>query len=160
MPKCATLVTWSEDPKTNHKKLYSELNPMEGEIKENRNPGGRMGWTAIWWPHFWHHMMTVSVVSHSKRYYWCYSIMFILLIFIVQKLGGDLPKNNNNILIKSKSRFLRFDYTKVRECTYGFVVVLCYLCIFLETLTWGFPGFSLCFMIENWIALTWRFSWF
>jgi hypothetical protein len=24
-------------------KLYSELNPMEGEIKEDRNPGGRMG---------------------------------------------------------------------------------------------------------------------
>jgi hypothetical protein len=25
----------------------SEPNPMEGEIKENRNPGGRMEWTAI-----------------------------------------------------------------------------------------------------------------
>jgi hypothetical protein len=26
-----------------NKKLYSEPNPMEGEIKEDRNPGGRMG---------------------------------------------------------------------------------------------------------------------
>jgi hypothetical protein len=26
-----------------HKKLYSEPNPIEGDIKENRNPGGRMG---------------------------------------------------------------------------------------------------------------------
>jgi hypothetical protein len=43
-------VTWSEDPKTYHKKLYSEPNTMEGEIKEDRNPGGRMGWTAITWP--------------------------------------------------------------------------------------------------------------
>jgi hypothetical protein len=34
---------WSEDAKTYHKKLYSELNPMEGKIKEDRNPGGRMG---------------------------------------------------------------------------------------------------------------------
>jgi hypothetical protein len=38
-----------EDPKTYHKKLYSEPNPMEGEIKEDRNPGGRMEWTAIAW---------------------------------------------------------------------------------------------------------------
>jgi hypothetical protein len=30
-----------------HKELYSEPNPMEGEIKEDRNPGGWMGWTAI-----------------------------------------------------------------------------------------------------------------
>jgi hypothetical protein len=28
---------------TYHKKLYSEPNPLEGEIKEARNPGGRMG---------------------------------------------------------------------------------------------------------------------
>jgi hypothetical protein len=28
---------------TYHKKLYSEPNPMEGEIKEDRNSGGRMG---------------------------------------------------------------------------------------------------------------------
>jgi hypothetical protein len=40
---CATLFTRSEDPKTYHKKLYSEPNPTEGEIKEDRNPGGRMG---------------------------------------------------------------------------------------------------------------------
>jgi hypothetical protein len=33
----------SKDPKTYHKKLYSEPNPMKGEIKEDRNPGGRMG---------------------------------------------------------------------------------------------------------------------
>jgi hypothetical protein len=26
-----------------HKKLYSEPNPMQGEIKEDREPGGRMG---------------------------------------------------------------------------------------------------------------------
>jgi hypothetical protein len=26
------------------------LLPSEGEIKEDRNPGGRMGWTAIAWP--------------------------------------------------------------------------------------------------------------
>jgi hypothetical protein len=32
-----------EDPKTYHKKLYSEPNPMEGETEEDRNPGGRMG---------------------------------------------------------------------------------------------------------------------
>jgi hypothetical protein len=25
-----------------HKKLYSEPNPMEGEIEEDQNPGGRM----------------------------------------------------------------------------------------------------------------------
>jgi hypothetical protein len=31
------------DPKTYHKKLYSEPNPMKGEIKEDRNPGRRMG---------------------------------------------------------------------------------------------------------------------
>jgi hypothetical protein len=31
----------AEDPKTYHKKLYSEPNPIEGEIKEDRNPGGR-----------------------------------------------------------------------------------------------------------------------
>jgi hypothetical protein len=38
-----TLVTWShEDPKTYHKNLYSEPNPLEGEIKEDRNPGGWM----------------------------------------------------------------------------------------------------------------------
>jgi hypothetical protein len=30
-------------PETYHKKLYSEPNPMEGEIKEDRNPGGWMG---------------------------------------------------------------------------------------------------------------------
>jgi hypothetical protein len=30
----------SEEPKPYHKKLYSE--PLEGEIKEDRNPGGRM----------------------------------------------------------------------------------------------------------------------
>jgi hypothetical protein len=30
-------------PEIYHKKLYSEPNPMEGEIKEARNPGGRMG---------------------------------------------------------------------------------------------------------------------
>jgi hypothetical protein len=30
----------SKDPKTYHKKLYSEPNPMEGEIKEDRTPGG------------------------------------------------------------------------------------------------------------------------
>jgi hypothetical protein len=29
-------------PKTYHKKLYSEPNPMEGEIKEDLNPGGWM----------------------------------------------------------------------------------------------------------------------
>jgi hypothetical protein len=29
------MVTWSEDPKTDHKKLYSKPNPMEGEIKED-----------------------------------------------------------------------------------------------------------------------------
>jgi hypothetical protein len=40
---CATLVTLPEDPKIYHKKLYSEPNLMEGEIKEDRNPGGRMG---------------------------------------------------------------------------------------------------------------------
>jgi hypothetical protein len=40
---CATLVTFSENPKTHHKELYSEPNPMEGEIKEDQNPGGRMG---------------------------------------------------------------------------------------------------------------------
>jgi hypothetical protein len=33
----------AEDPKTYHKKLYSGLNPIGGEIKEDRNPGGRMG---------------------------------------------------------------------------------------------------------------------
>jgi hypothetical protein len=44
---CATLVTWSEDPKTYKKKLYSEPNPTEGGIKEDRNPGGRKGWTAM-----------------------------------------------------------------------------------------------------------------
>jgi hypothetical protein len=38
-----TLIICSKDPKTYHKKLYSEPNPMEGEIKEDRNPGGRMG---------------------------------------------------------------------------------------------------------------------
>jgi hypothetical protein len=77
--------------------------------------------------------------------------MFILLIFIVQKFGSDLADKINNILIKSKSRsrFPRFDYTKVRECIYGFVVVPRYLCIFLETLTWRFPGFLLCFMWKN-----------
>jgi hypothetical protein len=32
-----------EDPKTYHKELYSESNPMEREIKEDRYPGGRMG---------------------------------------------------------------------------------------------------------------------
>jgi hypothetical protein len=32
-----------EDPKTYHKNLYSEPNSMEGETKEGRNPGGRMG---------------------------------------------------------------------------------------------------------------------
>jgi hypothetical protein len=37
------------DPKTYHKKLYSEPNPMKGEIKEDRNPDGRMGLTAIDW---------------------------------------------------------------------------------------------------------------
>jgi hypothetical protein len=26
-----------------HKKLYLEPNPIKGEIKEDRNPGGRMG---------------------------------------------------------------------------------------------------------------------
>jgi hypothetical protein len=46
-----SVVTWSEDPKTYHKKLYSEPNPMEGEIEEDRNPGGWMGWTAIAWPY-------------------------------------------------------------------------------------------------------------
>jgi hypothetical protein len=70
-------------------------------------------------------------------------------MFTLQRLGSDFPKNNNNMLIKSKSRFLRFDYTKVRECTYGFVVVFCFLSIFLETLTWRFPGFSLCVIMEN-----------
>jgi hypothetical protein len=30
-------------PKDLPQKLYSEPNPMEGEIKEDRNPGGRMG---------------------------------------------------------------------------------------------------------------------
>jgi hypothetical protein len=40
---CATLVKLSEDPKNYHKKLYSEPNPMEGEIKEDQNPDGRMG---------------------------------------------------------------------------------------------------------------------
>jgi hypothetical protein len=30
-------------PKTYHKKLYSEPNPMEGKIQEDQNPGGRMG---------------------------------------------------------------------------------------------------------------------
>jgi hypothetical protein len=44
------LVTWSEDPKTYHKKLYSELNSIEREIKKDRIPDGRMGWTAIAWP--------------------------------------------------------------------------------------------------------------
>jgi hypothetical protein len=29
--------------------LYSEPNPMEGEIKEDRNPGEEMGRTAIAW---------------------------------------------------------------------------------------------------------------
>jgi hypothetical protein len=29
---CATLVTWSENPNTYHKKLYSEPSPLEGEI--------------------------------------------------------------------------------------------------------------------------------
>jgi hypothetical protein len=38
-----------EDPKTNHKKSYSEPNPMEGEIKEDQNPGGLTGCTAIAW---------------------------------------------------------------------------------------------------------------
>jgi hypothetical protein len=28
--------------KPEDKNLYSELNPMEGEIKEDRNPGGQM----------------------------------------------------------------------------------------------------------------------
>jgi shikimate kinase len=39
---CATLVTRSEYPKTYPKKLYSEPNSMEEEIKEDRNPGGQM----------------------------------------------------------------------------------------------------------------------
>jgi hypothetical protein len=63
-------------------------------------------------------------------------------MFILQRLGSDLANKNNNILIKSKSRFPRFDYTKVRESIYGFVVVPRYLCMILETLTWRFPGFS------------------
>jgi hypothetical protein len=40
---CATLVTRSEDPKIYHKNLYSKPNPMEGEMKDDRNPGGLMG---------------------------------------------------------------------------------------------------------------------
>jgi hypothetical protein len=46
VPKTSRLryaVHMIEDPKTFHRKLYSEPNPMEGEIKENRNPGGWMG---------------------------------------------------------------------------------------------------------------------
>jgi hypothetical protein len=39
---CATLQR-AGHPKTYHKKLYSEPNPMEEEIKEDRNPGGWMG---------------------------------------------------------------------------------------------------------------------
>jgi hypothetical protein len=38
-----TKTSRSEHPKTYHKKLYLEPNPMEGEIKKNRNPGERMG---------------------------------------------------------------------------------------------------------------------
>jgi hypothetical protein len=36
---------WSHDQKTltYHKNLYLEQNPMEREIKEDRNPGERMG---------------------------------------------------------------------------------------------------------------------
>jgi hypothetical protein len=44
------LVTLLEDRKTYHKKFHSKSTPMEGEIKEDRNPGGRMGGTAIAWP--------------------------------------------------------------------------------------------------------------
>jgi hypothetical protein len=32
-----------QDPKTYHKVLYSEPNSMKKEIKEDRNPDGRMG---------------------------------------------------------------------------------------------------------------------
>jgi hypothetical protein len=32
----------SEDPKTYHKELFLEPNPIEGEIKEDRNPVGWM----------------------------------------------------------------------------------------------------------------------
>jgi hypothetical protein len=35
------LVACSKDPKTYHKELYSEPNPMEGELKDDRNPGER-----------------------------------------------------------------------------------------------------------------------
>jgi hypothetical protein len=35
--------TKQRGPKTYRNKLYSEPNPFEGEIKEDRNPGGRMG---------------------------------------------------------------------------------------------------------------------
>jgi hypothetical protein len=41
--ECATLVTCTEYLKTYQKELYSEPSPMEGEIKEDRNSGGRMG---------------------------------------------------------------------------------------------------------------------
>jgi hypothetical protein len=30
-------------PEAYHKQLYSEPNPLEGEIKEDQNSGGRMG---------------------------------------------------------------------------------------------------------------------
>jgi hypothetical protein len=39
-----SVVTWSEDPKTYHKKLYSEPNPMQGVIKEDRKQVG--GWAG------------------------------------------------------------------------------------------------------------------
>jgi hypothetical protein len=59
-------------------------------------------------------------------------LMLLYMIFIdnrstVQELRSDLPINNNNILIKSKSRFLRFDYTKVRERKCRAIKFLCFI---------------------------------
>jgi hypothetical protein len=54
------------------------------------------------------------------------------------------------MLIKSKLWFLHFDYTKVRECKYGFVVVPWYLYIILELLTWRFSGLVTVFYYVKW----------
>jgi hypothetical protein len=42
-PKALNVTKTSRLPYAGHKKIYSEPNPIEAEIKEDRNPGGRMG---------------------------------------------------------------------------------------------------------------------